>query len=255
MDNEALKTFIDYFNDDVNQVSYLGSGIGAKEFADYFQNGEFYLGDEPDMLIIKDNTALITEHFEFDCYHVRNKKGSQSRREQFRIHTHLDNIPLTNSGVIHDQINGTPSYINYVQNVSRGFNKHYTKINNYKTNLKNYGLINNNTQVKVMFFIEDTSPLGSLAVERCGPESKANPIILAKCQEFLVQLRNSPEVHYVLACSSVGSCKYIWFIDRNEIELYYQHSIDYGRMDFVKFTPQVVSFRFMIQDNETETSN
>ena len=40
--------------------------------------------DAPDMLVRKDNIALIIEHFEFDSYRVT-RKGSQNRREQSRI--------------------------------------------------------------------------------------------------------------------------------------------------------------------------
>ena len=59
-------------------------GTAAKEFAAIFQNGEKLIGDVPDMLVFKNNAALIIEHFEFDSYRVT-REGSQNRREQSRI--------------------------------------------------------------------------------------------------------------------------------------------------------------------------
>ena len=117
------------------------------------------------------------------------------------------------------------------------------QIGTYKRNLRDYGLINETTDVKVMFFIEDTSPLGSMVVDQSVDRPSVRPICLGQCQEFLSLLNNSPEVNYVLACSLAGQDSIVWFIDRNEVEEYQKMSVDYSKMQFIDYKPQVTGFR------------
>ena len=56
------------------------------------------------------------------------------------------------------------------------------QITKYKENLIRYGLIDHSTQVKVMFLVEDVSPLGSMVIDNDG---KQRPIIVLICKEFL----------------------------------------------------------------------
>ena len=132
----------------------------------------------------KDNIAIIIEHFEFDNYRVT-QKGSQNRREQKRIDRLVKELAPTESSVyFHDKIHGHSSYQNYIQNVIRNFGEHYVRIGTYKRNLKDYGLINGTIDVKVIFFIEDTSPLGSMVVDQSVDRPSVRPICLGQCQEF-----------------------------------------------------------------------
>lgn len=244
MENELLKAINKYFSSDGGTDMYCcGTGYAAKEFADIFQTGKRLIGDAPDMLVCKDNIAIIIEHFEFDNYMVT-RKGSQNRREQSRIDRLAKELAPTESSVyFHDKIHGHSSYQNYIQNVIRNFEEHYVRIGTYKRNLRDYGLINETTDVKVMFFIEDTSPLGSMVVDQSVDRPSVRPICLGQCQEFLSLLNNSPEVNYVLACSMAGQDSIVWFIDRNEVEEYQKMSVDYSKMQFIDYEPQVTGFR------------
>lgn len=245
--NELLKAINTYFSsDDGTSMRYYGTGATAKAFADIFQTGELLIGDAPDMLICKNEEALIIEHFEFDSYKVT-QKGSQNRREQSRIDRLENKLAPTEAGTyFHDKIHGHSSYQNYIQNVCRNFEEYLRRIDTYKENLKGYGLIDDTKSVKVLFFIEDTSPLGSMVVDQSKEPPSVQPINLGQCQEFLSLLNNSPDVDYVLACSMAGSIKVVWFIDRNEIGEYLKEAIDYSKMQFIDCESQVSGFQLLI---------
>lgn len=248
--NEALNAIRKYFpTNEGTQMYFHGTGTGAKTFADILQSGEKFIGDAPDMLIRKNDMAVIVEHFEFDCYKVT-RKGSQSRREQSRIGRKEKDVIPTESGVhFNDKIHGTSSYDDYIQNVCRNFREHYLQINAYKENLKKAGLINDKSVIKVLFLIEDTSPLGSMVVNDSNDPPSPQPICLGQCREFLSLFEKSPEVNYVIACSMCESENIVWFIDQNEISDYQKESIDYSKMQFLDFEPQVLSFQSLISGN------
>ncbi|MBC5580387.1 hypothetical protein H8S23_02600 [Anaerofilum sp. BX8] len=248
--NELLTAINKYFSsEDGTNIYYQGAGTAIKKFANIFLSGERFIDDAPDLFICKNNTAFITEHFEFDCYRVT-RKGSQSRREQSRIDRLEKKITPTEAGAyFHDKIQGFSSYQDYVQNVCRNFNEHYLQISTYKKNLKNRGLISDSLAVKVLFFIEDTSPLGSMVVDYSNDSPFIRPICLGQCREFLSLLDNSPDVNYVLACSMSGSNKIVWFIDRSEISAYQKKSIEYSKMEFLNSEPQVLGFRILIPND------
>lgn len=254
--DELQKAFKKYFssNGDSSEklfhISFRGSGTDVLHFQDIYLNGEYFWGDAPDLLIKNDNQALIIEHFEFDCYKAT-KKGSQSRQEQRRIDRKFDQlIPTEEGSILLDSIRGEFSYSHYLSNVSRSFLSHYDKINIYKDNLRNSGKIDENTSIKVMFFIEDTSPIGSIVIDTDTPVTQ--PILLASSREFLALLSSHPEVDYVIACSQANSQKYIWFIDSRELSAYQDHVVDYANMQFLHFTPKVVSFKIALPPSQSE---
>jgi len=251
MENEALQTLMHYFsNENGTELHFLGTGVGAQMFSDFFQNGEKYIGDAPDMLLKKKNEALIIEHFTFDSYHV-NRKGSQNRKEQNRIRRREELVKATDSGALfHDKINGKSSYSDYLKNVSKSFTEHYAHISIYRDNLKKHGLIDDDTQTYVLFLIDDVSPLGTMASTKDEFESKVIPITLALCNDFLSLLSSSPDVNYVLSCSSAGNYEYVWFIDRAEIDTYIKNAVNYANMNFMDFIPQVLSYKITIPTNK-----
>lgn len=231
------------------KMHYYGSDITVQEFVDMLQTGQMLFGDAPDMLIRKDNVALIIEHFEFDSYIVT-RKGSQNRREQSRVERLENNLIPTENGVYyHDAIHGFSSYQNYVKNVCRNFNEHYLQISTYKKNLISKGLIKDSTLVKVLFFIEDTSPLGSMVVDQKDDSCVVRAVCLGQCPEFLSLLVCKPDVNFVLACSEAGLDQIIWFIDRNEITEYQKEALNYSKMSFIASEPKVVGFKKLIPNN------
>lgn len=232
-------------------MHFLGSATSANEVVAFIQHGSIYLHDAPDLLITKGSDALIIEHFEFDSCHIRRKGGSPSKRELDRIQKMEDAMPATEEGAfLHDEIKAKSSYSDYLQNVTNGFNKHYKHIAMYKENLLKEGLIDQFSNIKVLFLIEDTTILGATAVSRDRDDIPLRHVMLAHCKPFLDLLQKSVEVDYVLACSSADNKDHSWFIDRTQLSEYYKHVVDYECMDFLDFTPQVTGFKILISEDE-----
>lgn len=246
-ENEAYQAIKNYSDSDGMKILFHGTGNGARRFADFFAHGILYQGDAPDMLMVKENEAIIIEHFEFDSCHVRRGKGSPARQELNRIQIAEDALIATEDGVFfNDEIKAKSSYSDLIANVTRSFKKHYSHIAMYKNNLTTLGLINDAMDVRVLFLLEDASPLGTMVSERKGFNSKIRPLVLPLCEDFLDLLRESPDLDYVLCCSSAGEENYVWFIDCREIDEYDKHKVDYTNMDFLSFNTQVMGVKFSI---------
>lgn len=238
---EALEKYLSQMNK--TGIRYYGSGAGARHFADIFSNGVCHLGDAPDLLLKKDNSAIIVEHFEYDSYSA-GKKGSQCRRELARIHQKNNSANASKKEIcFSDAINGNASFQNLISNLCNSFRTHYQRISQYKENLRSKGLIDASAQVKTMFLLEDTSPLGSFVIDRNNEGSQIHPIIVLLHKEFLDLFSASGDLDYILACSASGNENYVWFADRNEIADYYQHMISYDKMIFPEFNVQTIGFQ------------
>lgn len=247
MENEAVRAlFKNYSETDGTDVRFLGTGKGARYFADFVQNADYYADDAPDMMLKKDNEIIIIEHFEFDSYHV-GRKGSLGRQEMARIQRNEESIEATEDGVLFsDEIKGKSSFRDLISNLCYNFKAHYERIPKYKENLRGYGFIDDSTRVKVMFLVEDVSPLGSMVLD----DDKQRPIIVLLYREFLDLFRDATDVDYVLACSAAADKKFVWFADRTEIEEYYKYVIDYDKMLFLDFDVQVVGFKMSFPREE-----
>lgn len=255
MKNEIEQTLMRYFSKDGVEIHFWGEGNGARRFLEFYQYGDIYVGDAPDMLIVKNNEALIMEHFEFDCYYV-DRKGSRNRREQFRIRKASDSILPTEEGIaFHDYIKGESSYKNYIQNVNRSFQEHYLRLSQYRDNLRKWKMIDDHIKTEVLFLIEDVSPLGTGVIERNGYIAPMVPVVLAQSEEFLDMLREKSDIDYVLACSSLGENQFIWFIEQAEIDVYYQHIRQYKDMQFLDFTPRVTVFKQLVSEDVINKNN
>jgi len=150
--NDAIQAlFKNYSEADGMDIHFLGTGNGAHYFKEFVQQGSYYVGDAPDMMLKKENEVIIIEHFEFDCYHV-GRKGSPGRKEMDRIQKAENSLKATQEGVVFsDEIKGKNSFQDLMTNLFRSFREHYSRIPKYKENLMKYGLIDQSTQVKLCF--------------------------------------------------------------------------------------------------------
>lgn len=249
--DEIIKTMEQYFSTD-GKMHYFGDDTAVTWLNSVFASSIPYVGDAPDMFFKKGELVIIIEHFEFDCYRAT-KKGSSFRREEARIQRAFDSTPMSgNSLMIHDEIHGQSSYADYLNNVKRSFAEHYARIDQYIENLTEAGAITVASTVKVVFLIDDVSPLGSIMIDNDAPwGSDATCIIeLSRCKEFLDLLSSSPKVDYVIACSSFGSKRIVWFIDRDNIQEYYDHVADYESMSFLQTNPFVLTGKMLIPNEE-----
>ena len=250
--NELETTINKYFSNEKNTVHYYGSGNGAEEFLQMQSDSKMDYRDAPDMYIKKNNLVYIVEHFEFDCY-KKTRKGSKNKQEQARINKKSETFPATEEGVIfHDIIHGESSFDNYINNAINAFEDHYKHIDVYIENLKRDSIINENDIVKVVFFIEDVSPLGSIAIERKGYNANMIAIVLAQCKQFIELIKDREKVNYVIACSETGNNNSIWFIDRNDIDDYLKNVVDFENMDFLSCEPHVIEGKMLISNEKMQ---
>lgn len=249
MGNEATRTLEQYLRNESNTVHFLGADAGVNLFREVLQDGRTIPGDAPDLVIIKDNIAVIIEHFEFDSFRVT-RKGSTSRTEQARIEREQRLIPATPEGVVyHSRIQAPCSYSDYIANVRRSFSEHYGRISTYKKNLTERGTISEEMIIKTLFLIDDVSPIGSIAFDYRSQKAQTVPVILAQSPEFLQLLSDSDDLDYVLCCSSAGSDDYIWFIDLAELPAYVEKQCDYANMHFLSSNPSVVIAKISIPNS------
>jgi hypothetical protein len=247
MSQEETDAFYKYIFEE-GVLHYCGNDRNVKRLIDMRDGGIIYSGDKPDFFILKDNHLLIVEHFEFDCYPVTERGGSSFRLEDARI-TKRENavIPKENESVeIHDIIRGEPTYQNYIQNATRSFTKHYTKIDLYISNLKAQGVPVENMDIEIMFFIVDVSPLGSVVLSNKKDNWATIPVVLALSSEFLELLEKSPRVNYVLACSEYNGHIYRWLIDRKQLNKYRKKTENYSTMEMPRLTPHVLTIKRLL---------
>lgn len=244
--SEAIETLQKYLSKDSNTIHYHGDGMLVNHFADVLFNGISHDYESPDMYIVYEDEIWIIEHFEFDCY-KRTRKGSSCRVEHSRIDREMDRIIPTEEGTTyHDAINANSSYENYIKNVKMYFEAHYKKVAQYKTNLINHNIAKEGMKFNVMFLIDDISPLGTSYVDE---HSVWTVIDLAHSKEFLNIMNSSPDVDCVLATSCCSQEKFIWFIDRKQLDEYYKNIVDYRAGRFLDFTPHVVGSKILIPDS------
>ena len=243
--NEAVETLKKYLSNEINTVHYHGNDSLVSRFCDVLYYGKTVECDAPDMYIKIDNEIWILEHFEFDCYKA-NRKGSTYKREKNRIDRAESELEPSEKGVVfHDTIKADSSYVNYIDNVTRSFRSHYEKVEQYKKNLLEEKIADDKTDFKIIFLVDDVSPLGSSYVDERGIW---RPIVLSHSKKFLQLLEESPLVDGVLSVSCGNSEKYIWFIDRRQINEYYNNVEDYDSCKFMDFKPHVVGVKIAIPD-------
>ncbi|MBE5903281.1 MAG: hypothetical protein E7275_03240 [Pseudobutyrivibrio sp.] len=240
---EAFDTLKKYFSKERNTVHYHGNSILVTKLEDALFRGTIIEFDAPDIYIKLENVVWIIEHFEFDCSHS-NRKGSSFKREEYRVANAEEKIVTTEQGALfHDKIKAESSYRYYVDNVTKIFQSHYSKINTYKDNLIRDKIADENTVFKVIFLIDDVSILGSSCIDDDG---EWQPIVLACCKEFLGVIEKSYLLDGVLAVSSCDDKGIIWFIDRSQINEYYLNAKDYASYRFMNLTPHVLCYSKVI---------
>lgn len=229
------------------KLHYYGSGEGVHLFVDILARNPLHGFEAPDFYLASDKVFYIIEHFEFSSYRGT-RKGDSYRQEEARIQRKADKIiPSEEVTVVHDVIRGESSYSNYMNNVKSTFEAHYAHIDEYVLNLKKAGVLRDQI-IKVIFMIEDVSPLGCIAGGKNGWDPDSELITLARSKEFLDLLDKNRNVDYVLACSCYDSNYYTWFIDSNELDVYRANAVDYANMQFIPFEPHVITAKIALKD-------
>lgn len=246
--SEVKKVLEEYLSEETNTINFHGDSKGVEWFRNMLYSGKLFEYESPDAFIIKNNEVLIIEHFEFDCY-TRNRKGSKSKKEQYRIEQIKTNLPATGKGTVYDEIiHGDITYQNFCKNAIAIFDNHYKKIEKYKNNVIATGLTDNNCKLYTMFLIEDVSPVGSIVSDDKG---QFHHVTLAHSREFINRLKKAPQVDFVLCASRAFNENQIWFIDTQNLSEYDKHLESYEKMRFFGSNPHVVGFKIAVSNNKT----
>ena len=246
IDSAEVKAAIEAYFSGNAIVQYKVDCSEISDFIDVFCSGKLEFVDRPDLVISKGNKVLIIEHFEFDCCKSA-VKGSKNRIEQARVDRVAASITPTEEGAMyHDQINGESSLNYYESNAISQFKKHYEKIGEYKSRIRELGIASDTSEIRIVFIIEDKSPLGTLVHD--GERTQA--VTLAQDKKFLEFFKDKPNVEYVINCYSVSNRRFIWIIPYSQLSEYEKDVLNYEQMQFITFKPQVMGFRTLIPKGE-----
>lgn len=235
--SEVYKVVKEFFSENENKVRcYDKHNESINYLIPFLKN--INLHDKPDAYTVIGNSALIIEHFEFDSTYTTDRKGSKNRKELARINREFEkdiqNIDLKSGDTFckHDTVNTDCTIDNYINNALKGLKKHYAKIDSYKQNLLDKSIINNQTDVKTMFWIEDTTFLGNTFKYK---DNDNEPLILLHCDRFLDELSNCNKLDYIFCFSHHQNQKYIWFLDLNFISTYRENQIKISEIEINDF--------------------
>lgn len=242
MKKEINKILLKYFPHEENTIRLENSNEEEKRFNDCYRFFEDIIPhDAPDMYNKIGDEVLIVEHFEFDSS-IRSRKGSQYRKSESIVNQKFEQLfDSRKERDVHysDTIEHRCSAENYIKNITHNFNQHYSKIDRYIENLKLEGVIKDKTKIKICFFIEDVTCLGSYVLNNYRPES----IVLLYVKQFLDILETSPKVDYIFYGGSNGNKDWLWFMSRDNIKEFRKKEIDLNKKEFFYFpTPQTIGF-------------
>ena len=160
--------------------------------------------DAPDFYYLTDKTCYIFEHFEFDASQMSKNKGSFYKRQENEAFKQIDiktKERLLSKKASQDSVTSygaftTPIKSNYNKefwkiNFISTFNKHYDKVEQYKNNLVDKGIINNKTKIKNVFVIEDVTELGANRFD--DAQNVYFPFEFDFCLDFLIKANKSKD--------------------------------------------------------------
>lgn len=184
--NELKHILEKYLSGEEKSISFHKDDTQSKKslfkLSKFFNNLTSY--DSPDIYSIHKNRVLIIEHFQFDSSTSIKYGGSLQKHEEARVENNFKKIVAKNRNsetVLHDTVNSEPCFENYKENFTRNYIKHYNKINQYVSNLRDVKIIKKYTKYKISFFIEDSSALGNYYLDE---NKRPNYIILLYTKFF-----------------------------------------------------------------------
>ena len=111
------------------------------------------------------------------------------------------------------------------------------------------GIIDKEEKIKVMFLINDSSPMGSIVHDGNGIMESVSLVL---CREFLTLFSNSPDLDFVLTTTEAINQKIIWFASKNNLSDYFSNCVNYETKQFLKLQPNVIGFKIPINDITTQ---
>lgn len=198
--------------------------------------------ERPDGYYIAENTLYVLEYFEFDST-MSLRKGSETKRDNARIERGFNSVPPTDEGIVlRDSLHVQQNSKNYIENSLKNMDSHYSKIESYLAKLKDNGLMQKN--VKIGFFIEDTTILGN--VYSPHEWKPVEPVILCYCKHFLDKFENYPNLDFCICASTYSSQSFLWFINKQSVSEFRNLEIDLKNIEILNFQPKVMGFKITV---------
>lgn len=230
MSSNDLRRLINKFllDEDAEVHSFGGTSEFINEVFPFFKDLVQFEFPSPDGYSKIDNKILILEHFEFDS-NENLYKGSEGKKELARINREINKTQFVTNVPTPNKINCTYKMNQYIDNSINAFNNHYVKISSYTDNLKAEKLINDNTEIKTMFLIEDTTLLGNISYST----GKLKPIILAQCDKFLDVFEKNKNVDYVMCFSEHNMKQFVYFLSQSSVKNYRENELKVNEIEII----------------------
>jgi len=203
----------------------------------------FFPFESPDMYFLYGDTIVGIEHFQFDSYKSSKGKGSAGIRDEFMTGKEIEEKykELRQQGKretvqLSRRLSTPMSYDDYRANLVNGFNSHYERISEYKSNLR--AAAPQTQEVKICFYIEDATPLGNYYASK----NERLPLEPLFVKEFAEALMNANELDYVIySLKDHNYLTQLYFFhntagNRASPTEFYDDGLDFVAYDFVKHT-------------------
>lgn len=112
--------------------------------------------DGPDMYAVLGKDVYAIEHFEFDASQ-ENRKGMQGIKEEALLKSKVEKTN-THDEWCFDKGSYSVSLSAYQKNFEKHFCLHYARIEQYKSNLRREGILKDNSNISIGFWIENKYP-------------------------------------------------------------------------------------------------
>lgn len=252
---EELNKLNKYIEENHNADTY--SEFTEQELKELFLNMEQF--EKPDIVSVQEDKVIGIEHFEFDSYKNTTKKGSDykfqddeiKRNMQKEINERIINGNETEFSV-HDKYENNSSLRNYKNNFLKMFESHYSKINDYKNNIKSiYG---EEKTIAFWFFIEDVSPLGNYVYKR--KDSHITPILPIFFPEIRDIFKQSKKITGIIFGIHVGDGRKLFLFKNDEITMKrIEEQYPTITEEFISFDTKTIGFVAVIPKEEIESGD
>lgn len=235
-DNQDIKIMIPQKYE--NETKELFEIISNFEILNFYNRPDGY---------INSNDFYILEHFEINATKT-NSKGSQTRKEEARIKSKFnDTISKHKNETVRlfEELQIEISAENLYKCFRQNYLNHFNKVNSYTDNLSKSKLLDNNKNVKVCFFVEDTTPLGTFYLNK----NKRTTLRIINIKECLETITSHP-VDYIFLLNQYDNDKSIYFVEKEWINELLQNSMQVKDIKMIDWKPMEMRFNIPIPNKK-----
>lgn len=213
----------------------------------------------PDFLFDLGDIIFVVEHFEYDATKYKKRKGNQNRREIARVEREFQAFVEANfeEEILkkHDELKCEFNVINLVDNFLRSFKKHYANVEEYINNVLSCGKEIKEEDIRMVFFMEDTTPLGSYYLDN---EGQPIPFSIFQVKELKEYLSKAVDIDYYFNGITCFSNNEMFMVSRENLnngDINKLYEIDFSETKYFTFDePQVISTQIKVSEEDMNIS-